>query len=380
VSPARAQGTVVEVKNVTADWVDGEMRVLIIFKQPLPPSLEDAAKRPSNYSVTENAPNPNGNTTGATTPRNIRIRRLELDSGKTLVTLFLLGPMVPEGKATVADVTVGSDSIRGGTFDWIVATPYPSLPFSYDINPSFQGSAAVLSFNVTKSTAFRWKFNQENVPVSVTRDFISIEGVVPVTTPGDVEDAGGDAHDEATGDVANYVEATYKHRGFSGRRITSLGVVARANGRLKNPEVVGQWQPFAGFLGTDFGRMFAGAELEAGWRDGTEEWVNLSENAPDRGNVVARLGGVLEYAPQFGKVNQDMGSGLRFFVRGRGWADYAKDDESDNGVRFRGFLDSEFFYNINARFRVYARYELGYLPPDLSRRRNGFGIGVGASF
>ena len=368
VSPARAQGTVIEVKNASADWVNGEMRVLIIFKQPVPSSLEDAVKRPSHYAVTENAPNPNGRNAPATAPRNIRIRRLELDSGNTLVTHFLLGQMVPEGQVTVASVTAGNDSLKGGTFDWSVATPYPALPPTFDVQPSFQGSTAVVSFNGTKSTAFRWGFDSEGVPNRISRDFFSIDGVVPIND------------DEATADVANYVEAAYKHRRFTGRRIATLGVVARTNGRLKNPEVVAQWQPFAGFLGRNFGRMFAGAELEAGWRDGTEEWVNLSENAPDRGNVVARLGGVIEYAPMLGKINQDLGSGLRFFVRGRGWADYAKDDEGDNGVRLRAFLDTEFFYNINARYRVFARYELGYLPPDLSRRRNGLGFGVGASF
>jgi len=124
-------------------------------------------------------------------------------------------------------------------------------------------------------------------------------------------------------------------------------------------------------------------ESHFGWttfRGAGQEWINLTQPAPFRGNLVARLGTVIEWAPQLGPINRDLGSGLRFFVRGRGWADYARDDSGMNGVRLRGFLDSELFYNIDSQHRVFARYELGSLPPDLTRSVSTIMVGVGASF
>jgi len=43
-------------------------------------------------------------------------------------------------------------------------------------------------------------------------------------------------------------------------------------------------------------------------------------------------------------------------------------------------MDSEFFYDFSTKYRVFVRYELGHLPPDLTRYRNGVFAGMGAAF
>jgi hypothetical protein len=95
---------------------------------------------------------------------------------------------------------------------------------------------------------------------------------------------------------------------------------------------------------------------------------------------VARLGLVAEWAPRVAGVNKDLGQGLRFFVRGRGWADYFRNDSGSYGWRLKPFVDSELFWNFQKDYRVFVRAEYGSLPPDLSQDVKRVYAGVGAAF
>ena len=79
----------------------------------------------------------------------------------------------------------------------------------------------------------------------------------------------------------------------------------RSDAELEGLEAVGTWQ-LAWLFGDN--RIFAGTEAEAGYRRGDAEWTSLSEEAPHRGDIVARVGGVLEWGPRLGPVNRDRGT------------------------------------------------------------------------
>lgn len=217
---------------------------------------------------------------------------------------------------------------------------------------------------------------------SFTREEASFVGTIPLRRPGDVQPG---ANADASGDVADFVQFSYDRRTYThpkkegGRStVTADHILARATGQFEGLEVVYHrelWPTVA-----SHGRVLYAGGLEAGLRDGSAEWTNAYQPAPERGNVVARAMGVVEWAPELGPVNRDLGRGLRFFVRGRGWADVAKDIDGDWGARARGFFDGEFFWNFSEKQRVYVRYERGSLPPDLTRTVERWSAGIGGAF
>lgn len=160
-----------------------------------------------------------------------------------------------------------------------------------------------------------------------------------------------------------------------------IGLRLRATGEFNGVETSGYIQP-PSINGSWY---FLGAELEAGYRKGDAEFKDVRTKAPDRGNILGRLGGVLELAPPLLFINRQHSRGLRFFIRGRGWADHFDDskdpDESDfSSFRLSGFADSELFYNFSADKRVFVRGEYGSLPPDLTLVVNRVYVGVGSAF
>ena len=204
---------------------------------------------------------------------------------------------------------------------------------------------------------------------------LCISGKLPILNPSDTPNAPKHSSGEVT-DVIELSLNSYKHK--SGGGLQRMGLKARATSELDGVEAVVYWAPVSGWFQDSNG--FYGMELEAGYREGDAEWTSLTIPAPDRGNMVARVGAVLEFAPELFGVNKNLGEGLRFFVRGRGWADLYDNDVGDQDVRFREFIDSELFYNFSEDWRIFLRGEWGYLPPDLSRYKNRIYVGVGSSF
>ncbi len=353
------------------------------FSQPVPEALDAQVLDPASYTVelTE-APPQEGEVVAAVaaTPVPGRVRRVAYDESldgspdRGFATLYLEGLTYGKGTLSVKAMTAGGDTIQEvEEAPWEISGPYQLAPrFDHDQSVRLQGRTVVVDF----SLAYRrgWGQQEAGNPRSFS---VSLEGAAPVGTPKDVDDTPG-ASTEASEEVADYFKLSALRSSYrKGGILQSYGLVARTTAQLKGLEAVGTWQ-LARLFGNN--RIFAGADLEAGYRRGDAEWESLTQAAPDRGNVVARLGSVLEWGPRIGPINRDLGNGLRFFVRGRGWADWAKDEEGDGEVRFRGFLDSELFYNVSEEFRVFLRHEEGYLPPDLSERHSETFVGVGTAF
>ena len=201
---------------------------------------------------------------------------------------------------------------------------------------------------------------------------------IPFNKPFDVKEATG-AETESSGEVPDLLElAINSYRYQKGGNLNHLGFKARAAQSFDNWETVLYYSPLTGWFNESHG--FYGAEFELGYRNGDGEWKNLTTMAPDRGNFVGRGGMVVEWAPEIGLINQNLAEGLRFYVRGRGWADMYDNDQGNRDVRFREFIDSEIFYNFSDNYRIFIRGEWGYLPPDLSRYKNRIFAGVGSAF
>lgn len=211
--------------------------------------------------------------------------------------------------------------------------------------------------------------------------FAEFQLKLPLTKPGDVKDVAG-ANRDASKAIADAVQLGVKSVKYTRRGgLNELGVRARATATLKGAEVVGYYSPLAQ-LSKD-NRLFGALELEAGWREGDAEWTNLTTRAPDVGNLVARLGTVMEWAPTLGGINRNLNpkqDGLKFFLRHRFWLDTYQNSSSDTGLRGRGYFDTELFYNFSNESRIYFRYEDGSLPPDLSNHVNRWSVGVGKAF
>lgn len=207
---------------------------------------------------------------------------------------------------------------------------------------------------------------------------LSLAAKVPLGTPTDVKDVDG-AEKDASGKVPDMLSLELNSTGYSdiwGLRRT--GLRARATGSAKGLEITAYYAPLTLWL--DGSHAFIGAEAETGWRKGDAEFKDLTTKAPDRGNFVARLGAVAEWAPEFLGVNRDLSRGLRFFMRGRGWLDVYDNDYGKRSVRFAPFVDSEIFYNFQTDTRLFLRGEYGSLPPDLTRRSGRVYLGVGQAF
>ena len=361
--------------------------IRIIFSRAIPQNLEDQVLKSDNYVITSDAPNPDGDTVPATQKRTITIENVEFQPlappatgvNRSIVRIRFSGIVYGSGNFTMKRMessttnTVATDAVLLLQDQWKIDQPYR---ISGSERPrgslNFQGSTLVGDFSYAYTSDFRFRPGSD-----VMRQWFNIEGSIPLNRPRDVRRADG-ARTDASGEIADFVQASFTRRSYNGTNYRALGLVARASGRLRGPEIVAQYQPAALFFAN--GRGFFGAETELGYRDGDEEWRNLTTRAPDRGHLVARLGGVVEFAPRLGPVNLDPGRGLRFYVRGRGWLDYAKNNDGNGDARLRGFLDTELFYNFNDDFRLFVRHEQGYLPPDLSRRTSRTFFGVGTAF
>ncbi len=240
-------------------------------------------------------------------------------------------------------------------------------PFRGNVRPAYGDGGFTL--DVTASGVLRQRANGIET--------LSLGGKIPLGKPDDVEGTPGAARD-ASREVADVLSLSWNRITYSGGGLKRMGIRARATGCLEGFEGVWYWQPVMGWFDEMHG--FYGTELEAGYREGDAEWANLTTRAPGRGNIVARLGTVVEWAPVIGGVNRDLSRGLRLFVRGRGWADVYDDDNGDRSVRFRQFLDAELFFNFSSQYRVFLRWEDGYLPPDLTGRSDRVYVGVGGAF
>lgn len=366
----------------------GHRMIQLRLSDPVPRSsaansLDSKVRDPANYVVLEGA-NPNGTTdTAIYGPKvngrvisvtNVRYVNENTDEGRKLVVVELAGDGFASGTVQVRQMVAADGTIEGATRDWKVSS-YPRISgASGDFKLETPNAALVLAFNYAYTT----DWNVSSDLKTTTRQWYSLEGSVPITTPSDVQAVPG-ASVDASRIVADYFQASFTDRTYSSiNNFSAWGITVRTSGRGNGLEAVARFQPWATLAPN--GRSFLGAELETGYRDGRSEWATLTQLAPFRGNVVARFGTVIEWAPQLGPINSDLGSGLRFFVRGRGWADYAKNDSGQDGVRLRGFVDSELFYDISKDYRVFLRYELGALPPDLTRNVSTVMLGIGKAF
>lgn len=202
---------------------------------------------------------------------------------------------------------------------------------------------------------------------------LSLEGKLALRKPDDVL-TGGDS--TASEEIPDALSLSLDHfRYQKGGNLTAFGVRGRANGALDGGEIVGYYSPFT--LWADQMHFFGSAEAEVGFRSNNIEWKNVTTRADDPGRFVGRVGFVVEWFPHLGPVNKVLGEGLNFYVRGRGWLDSA--DSSGSRIwRFRPFVDAELFLNIQGDYRLFIRYERGYLPPDLSNHVGRVFVGIGA--
>jgi hypothetical protein len=366
------------VEGAKGDFPEDIRQVIIFFRPEIPGDLDAQVTSTTNYVVTEDV-NPNGSVEPAVRTRVVKITRAFFRKRSTggidrsAVVLELASVGFGRGMVTVRTMTAGQDTVEGSAVPWALDRISDLSATSGSFNLKFPSGTLVADFNYSYISNF--SCNRDCSQAS--RRWLSLEGSVPITTPFDVQGVPG-ANDDASRLVVGFVQGSFMQRAYHrAGYFTAYGLTVRTSGRFNGLEAVARYQ-LAAFPSND--RSFFAAEGEAGYRDGRSEWINLTQRAPFRGNLVARLGAVVEWAPQLGPINRDLGSGLRFFVRGRGWADYAKDDSGHDGVRFRGFLDSEFFYNISTEYRVFLRYELGSLPPDLTRSVSTVMVGIGASF
>lgn len=364
--------------TANATLVQGEPIIRLAFSEPVPESLDAQVLDPASYTV-EVSDAADGEVVPAVAGTPVKVTRVEYDQGlggpdRGFAVLRLEGVTYGEGLLDVKTMTAGGDTIQGiEDWKWEISGPYELKPrFEHDQSLRFQGGTAVVDF----SLAYHRGFAQQDAGQAKSFS-LSLEGSGPIGTPEDVEDTPG-AVTEASEEVADFFKLSLLRRSYSKQGILgSYGLVARSTAEFEGLEVVGTYQLASLLLDN---RAFAGAEVEAGYRRGDAEWESLTQPAPDRGDVVGRVGAVLEWGPEIGLINRDLGQGLRFFIRGRGWADWAENEEGDGEVRLRGFLDTELFYNVSEEFRVFLRYEEGYLPPDLSQRHSEAFLGVGSAF
>ncbi len=211
---------------------------------------------------------------------------------------------------------------------------------------------------------------------SLHRESFSFSGNVPFGKPSDARAAGSPS--DASGHIADFLNLTYEKRTYNGDAFTAVSFIGRSTGSARGVELVANYVPYV-HIDLNSG-MFLGTSLETGYRSGDAEWTSLTTKGPSSGNVVARLGGVVEFMPKLGPINGDRAEGLRFFARARGWMDYYKNAAGSNSTRYRHFLDAEFFYNFSSNYRVFVRGEQGYFLPDLSKRVGRLYIGMGTAF
>jgi hypothetical protein len=369
---APAAGQAITLESAEGTLIDRQPQIALLFSEEIPADLESQVLDPASYGVTASVPTRTGDVVPAIEGASIPVSKVMFGPDRSVVVLHLAGFTYGEGTVEVQEMTAGAASIEATTTDWSITQPYDTRPtLVHDQSVRFQGKTAVVDFSFTYG-GFEWKTEGNPYRISAT-----LEGSAPLGTPQDVEEE-PEAEADASEEVADFYKLSLLRTSYAGKGLLhSYGLVARSTAQFEGLETVGTYQ-FARLFREN--RAFAGAEIEAGYRRGDAEWTSLTQPAPDRGDLVGRVGAVLEWGPRIGPINRDLGAGLRFFIRGRGWADWAEDEEGEGDVRFRGFLDSELFYNVSDDFRVFVRYENGYLPPDLSQRRSETFVGVGTAF
>lgn len=298
------------------------------------------------------------------------------DNTKTLIAVALPGVMRGRSRgevhiAPMAEWKLQSTATAGNQ---AVARYVSGADFSL---PKFQGKAnlgygeAGLSLDFNGSGLLQKPIGQGRNHITT----LSVSGQIPLIKPFDTSSTAVDASRK----VENTLELTLNDIGYRhGGSLEKFGLKVRSTTAFKGIEAVTYYAPFTEWFNQS--RGFATAELELGYRTGNAEFTSLTTRAPDVGNFVGRLGIDLEWAPAFIGINKNLGQGLRFFVRGRGWLDTFNESNGTTTVRFRPFFDSEIFYNFNSNSRVFLRGESGYLPPDLSLQKTRVYFGVGQAF
>ena len=159
--------------------------------------------------------------------------------------------------------------------------------------------------------------------------------------------------------------------------LSRFGFRTRLDKKFKGWEAVGYFAPII-VVAPDNRSLFA-MEVEAGARNLTE-FKNATTIAGVQENAFARVSGMVEFMPQLGQINSNIGTGTQFYLRGRGWLDSVMLASDKTGARFRGFLDAELSQTFGGKYRAFLRFEAGSLPPDLSKATKRVFIGVGSKF
>ncbi|HWN40602.1 MAG TPA: hypothetical protein VNW71_00185 [Thermoanaerobaculia bacterium] len=383
--PAAGQPTTIPVENAEAAWTLTDPRILILFEKEVPESLRAQVLDAGNYEISLSAPESTGDVVPAIEATTLDIVEVTFGRDHTVVELHVEDIDYGHGTVEIREMASADARIDAASPEWSFSEPVDLQPtLSHNQSLRFQGKTAVIDFSFAYG-GLNW-----NKVGDASRFTMTLEGSAPLGTPEDVDEEAG-AEEDASEEVADFFKLSLLRTSFSEKgTLSSYGLMARSTSEFEGLEAVLTYQFAWLFGGTEVeqiersvdlqGTVFAGASLEAGYRQGDAEWMSLTQPAPDRGDIVARVGGVLEWGPKLGPINRDLGAGLRFFIRGRGWADWAKDETGEEDVRFRGFLDSELFYNVSDEFRLFLRYENGYLPPDLSQRHSSTFVGVGTAF
>jgi hypothetical protein len=317
----------------------------------------------------------------------VRVVALSREDGRWSIQLLGRGPA--RGVGTV-DLTCPSGGWQFRVEGQGVSASTISIDYDFGedwVLPAFASQVAPLGYG---AGGFSFSASGDGVVHRGTTSLttLSLDVLTPIGTPTDVEDTPG-ANDAASRENPGRFLLALNHNGYrKGHGKYTYGLRLRADGplgSLRGAEGVLYLQPLMGWFDAMHG--FYGVEAEAGVRNGDEEWESLTMKAPDRGSAVARVGAVVEWAPMMGGVNRDLSQGLRFFVRGRAWADMYDNDSGARAVRLRPFVDAELFTNFGAaaapataQWRVFLRGDAGYIPPDLTTYIHRAWVGVGAAF
>jgi len=347
--------------------------------EKIPEAFWAELSKAANYTVTVKRcnPSPDGGRRSLVSEA-LRVRSAEVVQGGLSVELIVDPVGFAEGTVTVHDIEFKHEDdteyrVHRKTCSWSVAELY-GLPAvdgdaRLDIDPA--------NGNLNASFCFSFAGQAAGSNGSTCRDSWHVEGTIPLGVPADVGAVAG-ADRDSSGQVPDMLSGSWSRVCYDGKKLTIWGITARTTGSLEGVEVAARWAPFVRF--SSDGRTFCAAEIAGGWRTGDAEWRDVGVPAPDAGNLLVRPAVVAEWAPQMGPINLDLGTGARFFVRGRCWGDLFKNVGGDTDFRGRPFFDGELFYNVSASRRIFLRGEYGYLPPDLSQEVSRVFVGMGEAF
>lgn len=382
---AHAQ-TPIRIEFVEADWdqTAGQRYLLVKFSQAIPAQSAqrdaETVLNGANYRVSEDSLNQDTTTTRATAKIFYDVQPVfTLDDNnqpdRMVIKIPLPGTRFGKGDVAVQGMQGDGFAVEPFTTKWGLRQIKDTSGWLTEGNLNLRGETPVAAFNVGYTHGWSISKIGGGSGLRAVRHGFNLEGTIPLIAPLDTRRAG--SPDDASGQVSDYAQFSWMRQEFTAHNLQSYGVVVRSSGRLNGIEVAARGRPYAQFF--NGGRGFFGIEGELGFRD-SYEWINVTTRAADTGNFLGRVGATIEWAPALGPINRDLGTGLRFFVRARGWVDTAKNGAGRVGTRFRGFLDTELFYNFSNTSRVFLRYERGMLPPDLSRDTDSLFFGIGSSF